>query len=113
MARIGDEQDQRRHVPRRPVARHQGRARRGRVRRGSDEADDLVDIGDGDREADLEMGGVARLGEQMLGAPADHLFAEIDEGFEKILQGQRFRTTAVEGDHVAGKLDCRAVKRQS
>ena len=50
------------------------------VRRGADEADHLVDIGDGDGEADQHMRAVARLVEQELGAPRHHLLAEVDEG---------------------------------
>ena len=46
----------------------------------ADDADHLVDIGDGDGEADQDVGAVARLVEQELGAPADHLLAEGDEG---------------------------------
>ena len=42
--------------------------------------DDLVDVGDGDGEADQDVRAVARLAEQELGAPADHLLAEGDEG---------------------------------
>ena len=44
-----------------------------------------------DRKADLHMRGVARLGEQMLGAPCDDLLAEVDEGLEEILERQDFR----------------------
>ena len=100
VARIGDQRDQRRHVLRRPGARHQRLARGGGVRRGADEADDLVDIGDGDGEADLQMRAVARLGEAELGAPRDDLFAEIDEGAQHVLQRQHFRPAAVQRDHV-------------
>ena len=58
-----------------------------RVGRGADEADHLVDIGDRDGEADLDMGGVARLVEQELGAPGDDLLAEVDEGDQDVLAG--------------------------
>ena len=60
-------------------ARHQRLARGGGVRGRADQADHFVDIGDRDGEADLDMGAVARLVEQELGAPADDLLAEIDE----------------------------------
>ena len=46
----------------------------------ADQRDHLVDIGDGDGEADQHMGAVARLAQQELGAPGDHLLAEVDEG---------------------------------
>ena len=65
---------------RRPVARHQGLARLIGVRRGADEPDHFVDIAHRNREPDQHMGAVARLAEQMLGAPGDHLLAERDEG---------------------------------
>jgi hypothetical protein len=65
---------------RRPVASHQRLARRRRVGRRADEADDLVDIGDRDGEADLDMGAVARLVEQEFRAAGDDLLAEGDEG---------------------------------
>ena len=80
VARIGDQRDQRRHVARRPGALHQRLARGGGVGRGADEADHFVDIGDRDGQADLQMGAVARLGQQMLGAPGDDFLAEFDEG---------------------------------
>ncbi len=63
MARIGDQRHQRRHVLRRPGARHQLLARRCGIGRGADQRDDVVDIGDGDRQADQDMAAVARLGE--------------------------------------------------
>ena len=79
MARIGDELDERLDVACRPVALHQLLARRLRIWRGADQRDDLVDIGDGDGEADQDMRPVARLAQQELRAPADHLLAEGDE----------------------------------
>ena len=84
VARIGDQRDQRRHVARRPGARHQRLARRALVGRGADQADHLVDIGDGDGEADLDMRAVARLVEQILGAPRDDLLAEVEEGDQHV-----------------------------
>ena len=46
------------------------------------------------------MGAVARLGEQELGAPGDHLLAECDEGVEHVLQRHHQRAAAVERDRV-------------
>jgi len=103
MARVGNERDQGRHVTRGPGARHEGRAGRCWIRRSANQMDEFIDIGERDRKADLHMRGVARLGEQVLGAPCDNLFAEIDEGHEKILERQDFRAAAIQGDHVAGK----------
>ena len=105
VARIVDQRDQRRHVARRPVALHQRRARGGRVGRGADEADHLVDVGDGDGEADQHMGAVARLAEQELRAPRDDFLAEVDEGDEEVLQVQHLRPAAVQRDHVARRSE--------
>ena len=88
---------------RRPVARHQLLARRVRVGRGADEADDLVDIGDGDGEADQDMGALARLVEQELGAPGDDLLAEVDEGADQVLEVHQLRPAAVQRHHVGAE----------
>ena len=77
VARIGDQLDQRDDVLGRPVAGHQLLARRRRIGRLADQRDDLVDIGDGDGQTDQDMGAVARLAQQELGAPPDHLLAEV------------------------------------
>ena len=49
------------------------------------------------------MGAVARLAEQMLGAPGDHLLAEGDEQGEQVLQVHHQRTAAVERHHVGAE----------
>ena len=104
VARIGDERDQGRHVARRPGALHQRRPRGGRVGRGADQPDHFVDIGDGDGETNLDMGGVARLGEQELGAAGDDLLAEVEEGAQHVAERQHFRSAAVQRDHVAAEV---------
>ena len=73
------------------------------VLRGADQPDHLVDIGDRDGEADQDMGAVARLVEQELGAPRDHLFAEVDEGRQQVLQVHHLRPAAVERHHVGAE----------
>ncbi len=103
VARIVDQQHQRRHVGCRPVARHQGLARRIGIGRRPDQPDHLVDIGDRDGEADQDMGAVARLAEQVLGAPRDHLFAERHEGLQHVLQVHHQRPAAVERHHVGAE----------
>ncbi len=100
VARVGDQRDQGRHVMRRPEPAHQRLAGRGRIGGGADQPDDLVDIGDGDRQADLDMSAVARLVEQELGAAADDLLAEIDESPQAVQQVQAFGPSAVQRDHV-------------
>ena len=66
-------------------------------------ADHFVDIGDRDGEADQDMGAVARLAEQVLGAPVDHLLAEGDEGRQQVLQIHHLRPAAVERHHVGAE----------
>ena len=100
VARVGDQADQRRHVARRPDPLHQRRPRRAGVRRRSDQADHLVDVGDGDREADLDVRGIARLGEQIFRAPRDHFLSEVEERDQHVLQIQHLRAAAVQRDHV-------------
>ena len=103
VARIVDQRDQRRHVLGRPAPAHQFLARRIRVLGVADDADHLVDIGDGDGEADQHMRAVARLGEQELGAPGHHLLAEGDEGDEHVLELHRLRAAAVQRHHVGAE----------
>ena len=88
MARIVDQRDHGGDVARRPVALHQLLARLVGVLGGADQLDHLVDIGDRDGEPDQHMGAVARLAEEMLGAPIDNLLAERQEQREQVLQVQ-------------------------
>ena len=100
VARVGDQADQRRHVAGRPDAFHQRGARRARVRRRPDQADHFVDIGHRDRQADLDVRRVARLGEQIFGAPRHDFLAEVEEGDQHVLEIHHLRATAVQRDHV-------------
>ena len=111
VAGIVDQRDHRLDVLGRPVARHQRVARGVRIGRGADNANDLVDIGDRNREADQDMGAVARLVEQEFGAPRHHLFAERDEQRQQVLQVHHLRPAGVERHHVGGKFVCSGVKR--
>jgi hypothetical protein len=79
VARIVDQRDHGGDVLGRPVARHQGFARGVGIGRGPDHANDLVDIGNRDRQTDQDMSAVARLVEQELGSARDDLLAESDE----------------------------------
>ena len=80
------------------------RGSRGRgIRGGADEADHLVDVGDRDGEADLDMRVVARLGEQIFGPPRDHFLAEVDERAQHVGQRQHLRPAAVQRDHVGAE----------
>ena len=49
------------------------------------------------------MSAVARLAEQMLGAPRHHHFAEGDEGLEHVLERHHQRPPAVERHHVGAE----------
>ena len=71
-----DQGDVGRDLGDRPVARDQGGARLGRGGGAADDPDHLVEIGDGDDEAEQDVGAVAGLGELELGAAGDHLLAE-------------------------------------
>ena len=103
VARIVDQGDQRlRHRP--PAsARHQGFARCRWVVRAADQRDDFVDVGDRDGEAHQHVGAVARLVEQELRAPGDHLLAERDEGLQHVVQRHHSRPAAIERDHVGAE----------
>ena len=49
------------------------------------------------------MGAVARLAEQILGAPGNHLLAEGDERGEQVLEIHHLRAAALERDHVGAE----------
>ena len=108
VARIVDQRDHGGDVLRRPVALHQLLARLVGVLGGTDQFDHLVDIGDRDGETDQYVGTIARLAEQMLGAPVDHLLAERQEQRQEILQVHHQRPAVVERDHVGAerRLQC-------
>ena len=61
VARIGDQFDQRRHILGWPIARHQLFFGVGGRRRGADQLDHFVDVGNRNRQADQDVGAVARL----------------------------------------------------
>ena len=104
VARIVDQRDQR---GRRRVAGQSRAIKASRASlaslRGADQPDDFVDIGDRDGEADQHMGAVARLVEQELGAPRNHLLAEGDEGRQQVLQVHHLRAAAVERHDVGAE----------
>ena len=103
MTRVGDKLDQRDHVLGRPVPGHQLLARRGGVRGFADQRDDLIDIGDGYCQADQHVGAVARLAQQELGAPPDHLLAEIGEGADHILEVELLWPPADQRHHIGAE----------
>ena len=81
------------------------------IGRGADHADDLVDIGDRDGEADQDVGAVARLVEQELGAARHHLFAEGDEGVSRSFRFIICGRPPLSATMLAPKLVCSGVKR--
>ena len=103
VARIVDQRDHGGDVARRPVAPHQLLARLVGVLGGANELDHLVDIGNRNGKPDQHMGAVARLAEQMLGAPVDDLFAERNEQRQQVLQVHQQRPAAVERDHIGAE----------
>ena len=107
--RIGDQLHQRRDVFRGPIALHQLRPRGCRVRCLADQRDDLVDIRDGDGEADQDVGPLARFAQQMLDPAPDDLLAEVGESADHVLEVQHLGPAAVQRHHVAAE---RALERR-
>ena len=88
VARIVDQADQRLDVMGRPAALHQLFAGGLRIGCATDEVDDLVDVGDRNGETDQDMGAVAGLAQQILGAAADDVLAEGHEGAQHVEQAE-------------------------
>ena len=103
VARVGDQHDKRGDVVRRPVALHQLLARGSGARRVADELDHLVDVGDGDGEADEDVGTLTRLRQQELGAAADHFLAEVGESLDHVLEIEALGPAAVDRQHVGAE----------
>ncbi len=104
-ARVGDQLDQGDHVAGRPGLGLQPLARLGRVGRRADDVDDLVDIGDGDGQADQDVAAVAGLGQLELGAADDDLLAEVEEGLEHLAQAHLLGPAVVQRQHVDAERD--------
>ncbi len=64
-ARLADQRDKRRDIGGRPGAPTSPARAVGRIGRGADQGDDLVDIGDRDRQADQDMRPLPRLVEEI------------------------------------------------
>ncbi len=78
-----------------------------------DDADDLIDIGDGNRQTDQHMRPLARLAQQVFRATADDIFAEGHESTQHVEQRHLLGLAAVQRHHVAAKRGlqrCVAVK---
>ena len=83
-----DQLDQRQDVGQRPRPRHQAGLGLLRVGGGTDQRDDLVDVGDGDDQAHDDVRAAAGLGEVEGGAAEDDLLAEGDERLQHLLEAQ-------------------------
>ena len=103
MGRIIDQTDVFGDVMGGPAARHQFLARLGGIGRGTDGRDDLIHIGYGHGQTTEDMAAVTGLAQFKRGAARDDLFAEVDEGRQELAQGQLFRATAVQRQHVRAK----------
>ena len=103
VARISDQQNQRRNILGRPAALHQLGFGRCRIGSPSDERDDLVNIGNGNRQPHQNMRPVARLFEQKFRAAADNFLAERDKGAQHVEQRHQLRLAAVQRHHVAAE----------
>ena len=110
-ARLVDQFDQRCHVVNRPVPGQHLLAGGRRVRRVADQGNHVVDVGDGHREADQDMGPLARLGQLELGPPGDDLFAEGDERRNDGLQVEGLGRPPFSASMFTPKLVCSGVNR--
>ena len=100
MVRIVDQLDQRFHLGRSPVPRHQAFPGFDRVLGGTDKRNHFIDVCNGDGKADQHMRAVARLVEVELGPPPDDVFAEIDKGFKNAFEVQKLRLAVVQGKRI-------------
>ena len=86
-----------------PFARDQRGARLGRAGRSANDADNFVQIGDGNNKAKQQMRTFARFVQFELGSAGDDLFTEADERFDDVAQVEDFRTSAANGEHIGGE----------
>ena len=91
----------------RPFACEQRGARLGGRGRAADDADDLVEVGDRDDEAEQDVGALARLEQLELGAAGDDLLAEGDEGRDDVAQAEQLGAPAADREHVGGEARLR------
>ena len=88
------------HLPRRPHAAHQPVLGLGRAAGGTNQGDDLIDIGQRHGQAFQNMGPRPCLGQVILRASGHDLAPMADEGRQHLLEAQRAWLAVVEGDHV-------------
>ena len=97
---LGDQGDQRRHIGRRPVLGHQPLAGHDRIGRAADQFDHLVDVGDGNGEADQHVRAIAGMVQLELGASGDDLGTEADERLQQFLEVHQARPAAIERQRI-------------
>ena len=90
-----------------PFARDQRSARLGRAGRSANDADDFVQIGDGNNKSKQQMRPFARFVQFELGSAGDNLFTEADECLNDVAQVEDFRPSAANGEHIGGKARLR------
>ena len=101
------------HIARRPIAVHQGGARGRRIGAFANDANDLIQIGDRNRQANQQMPAFPRLRQAVAGPAQNHLLTEGDEGHQRVLEPHLPRPAFMQGHeiHREGGLQLRhAVK---
>ena len=83
-----------------PFAGDQRGACLGRAGRSANDADDFVQIGDGNDKSKQQMRTFARFVQFELGPAGDNLFTEADECLDDVAQVEDFRPSAANGEHI-------------
>ena len=104
MGRIVNQRDVFKNIGRGPAAGHQRFACLGGVGGFSNGGNDFVDVCHSDGQTAEDVRPLACLAQLERGAAGNDIFAEIDKGGQETAQGQRFGATAVQRQHVAGKV---------
>ena len=105
VALVLNQVEQHAHVARGPVAAHQGFARGCRFGAGADDADDLVDIGDRDGQADQLVAALARLAQTETAAAGDDVLTEAQERLERGDEPHLLGRAVIQRKEVDGKAD--------
>ncbi len=102
--RIVNQVNQRHNVTRIPSPPHQSRFRFGSVRRFANQFYNRVKVFDRNRQADQQMGAVARFAKVENRATANDFFAEFDKRGNHVAQIHQLRTPAVQSNHVCAEI---------
>ena len=90
-----------------PFAGDQRGACLGRAGRSANDADNFVQIGDGNNESKQQMCPFARFVQFELRSAGDDLFTEADERLDDIAQVEDLRPSAANGEHIGGEARLR------